>query len=170
MSAVEELLKEKPSSSIESVLVIPESNTSTVKLITQKENKKEYTINTYIAKEKSSTKLQEEVVKISDLAVPKPVILRPRNPEVIIKIPVIEQQVNKIISLDTSKALDTTKITSVTVSENTNVEVYNIRAIDANNKSVAIEIVYNPANGASVVVDVSEVKSEKPVTTTTETK
>lgn len=92
------------------------------------------------------------------MAIPKPVIYTPVAPIVIMNIPVLEKEVRKIINTDVTQALETTKITSVTVSKNTNLQVYEIKATNAQGKSVNIEIVYNPTTQQTTVVDVSEVK------------
>lgn len=80
------------------------------------------------------------------------------------------EEVKKIVNADATVELETSKITSVTVSKNTNVQVYQIKAADANNKPVSIEIIYNPTTQETTVVDVSEVKTDKKIITTTITK
>lgn len=134
LPAVEVLRKEHPDVKVDSVVVIPGSGTSTVTLISKKENKKEYTINKFISDEKSATKVEEQVIQIRDIAMPKPAVLVPKAPSVILEIPTIEESVRKIINVDTTQTVETSRITSVTVSEKTNVQVYSIKALDAKDK------------------------------------
>ena len=58
----------------------------------------------------------------------------------------------------------------MTVSKNTNVEVYNVETVDDSGKDVNIEIVYNPITEIGTVIDVSEVKTKEIVETVTQVK
>lgn len=159
--AVTSLKKEFPDTKIESIMVVNETGTASVTLITQSTNKKEYIINKYNSDGTTATKVSDQVVKLSNIVVPKPVVYIPIAPAILTTIPVLQAEVIKYVNIDSTKPLDTSKIISVTESMNTNTKIYTIRTVEAKtNKVVSIEAAYNPTTGAVNVVDVSEVHPE----------
>lgn len=74
----------------------------------------------------------------------------------------------KIINSDTKNTLETTKITSVVKSEQTNVHVYTITTLNSKNENVNVQIVYNPSTEVVKSVDIGHPidASQKVVTQT----
>ena len=119
--AVAVCIKENPNIIIESAVVEAESNGSTVTLISKSESKKELVVQKYTSTNKTASKVDEQIVPIYEIAVPKPTIKLPIRPAVIVETPVLMEEVRKVINKDVTTTIESNKITSVTVTKNTNV-------------------------------------------------
>lgn len=153
------LLQDVPSitvNNIESYVVVPESQSTTVGLVV-KSTGQSYTYNQYVTTEdKSVTKVNEQIVSIMDMTNPKPIKTVTVNPETVLAIPQIKKELVKIMSTDTTTTLES-RIVSIEQSSKTNVNVYNVHTVDRQNKSVVVEIFYNPVTTQTNVIDVSEI-------------
>ena len=152
---------------VESVVVVQESGSTDATFITKGTTKKEVIVKEYSSKDSTVTKVDEQTVELGDIVRPKPISCFPVQPEVVYQVPVLETEVKKV--LKTTK-IEKTQIKSVTMSKNTNVQIYNVETVDESGKDINIEIVYNPITEIGTVVDVSEIKTVQEVSTTTEVK
>ena len=166
---VVEVLKEeiKDIKKVQSVVVVAESKTKDITFVTEGKTSKEVIVKEFSSTDSDVTKVDEQTVEICEVSRPKPIICLPVAPTVVFEIPVLETQIKKV--LKTSK-ITKEQIKEVTVSKNTNVEVYKVRTVDSKGKEVFIELVHNPVTERCGVVDVSEGKPVQPVSTVTEIK
>lgn len=155
------LKKEIPNVKIDAVVVVPESNSSSVTFISTSTTGKEFVVNKYLYSEETTTKVAQETVKISEISAPRPIYTVKVAPAVITTITAIQNEIIKIVNVDVSQSLQIEKIQEVTVSKNTNVQTYYIKTLDANNNSVKIEVSYNPTTDQAIVIDSSAVVSTK---------
>lgn len=131
-----------------------ESNTTAVTVVAQTENKQEFVVKQYTSSDKTATKVNEQIIRTCDVVHPKPIVTAPVAPTIIKEVAILESEVKKVLKVSTSSTLEMTQISSVTVSQNTNVQVYHVKATDNEDKEVDIEIVYNPTTEEAIVTDV----------------
>lgn len=101
---------------------------------------------------------------------PKPIQFVPTTSDEVLAIPQISKLLTTVVNTDKTKPINASRINSAVISSNTNIQIYNIQAVDANNRNVTVEIQYNPVTSTAILSDVSQNNQAKPVTTVTEVK
>ena len=113
------------------------------------------------------TKVDEKIIAVTDVAVPKEIIFVPVSPVVLKEIAVIETEIKKSLQIKSTEQL---VIKTVEVSKNTYVPIYEVVIVDQSGAETAVEVVYNSNTNECVVVDVKEGKFIKAESTVTEVK
>ena len=165
---VQQVKKEiKDVKNIESVTVVAESTSTAVSFVTKGKTSKEVVVKEYTSKNNVVTKVDEQVVPIGDISRPRPTHYVTINPEVVYEVPCLESEIKKVVKMPN---FDKKQIKSIKMSKNTNVPVYEVKIVDESGKESNIEIVQNTATQHCTVIDVAEVQTVKPVSTTTSVK
>jgi hypothetical protein len=114
-------------------------------------------------------KVESHTVPLISIVRPKPIVSVAVSSEEILSNQEVTAQLVKLIKVDSSKTtFDTTSIISIEKSESTSVEVYTVRALDANNQVISIQLHQQPNTRIVRVVDVASVnETQKTHTETT---
>jgi ABC-type phosphate transport system substrate-binding protein len=84
--AISALLKQS-SSTIESVVVTAQSQTTTVTLIAENENQNGYVVSEFVTSNQTATLVEQHVIKTIEIVTPKPIITIAVSPQIITSIP-----------------------------------------------------------------------------------
>lgn len=84
---------------IESVSVVDQTDSKEVTVIAKSKTTKEVVIKKFSSKEEKVVKVDQQVVQISEIARPRPIIYIPINPVVITENKILEQQVKKVLKI-----------------------------------------------------------------------
>jgi hypothetical protein len=172
-TTIDAFLQENPTiniGKIDSIVVSPSSEGSTVSILAKNQQETSYVFTKYVTSESSEAlKVDVQTVPVISIIKPKPVIALPISTDEILTNKEVTAQLIKIINTDTTKTtLDVSKITSIVRSDKTSLDIYTIRTVDTNNQPISIEIVQNPITKVVRVPDVSKVDiTQKTMTQTT---